>query len=239
MGIFTKRLKPDDAISRISNAMDEIMSLRRLLDATPKEEEYKSDWEANREYAHKHLLDAWSSLGAALTGLQGLQHRPTRAEESLANHATVEMQQRELQALRVENRWEDAWRLAQACTATTAMAAAQHALRVKSRLGDALRLAQVRAATTAMVAAQHALRVKSRLEDAWRLAQVRAMTTAMVATQNAQLQIQDGEPLAHKLRRAVMGAVHPDKAADAAEREWRTRICQTLFPEIDRVMKGP
>jgi hypothetical protein len=35
-----------------------------------------------------------------------------------------------------------------------------------------------------------------------------------------------------------MWAVHPDRAADAAERKWRTQLCQTLFPEMDRAMDG-
>jgi hypothetical protein len=47
-----------------------------------------------------------------------------------------------------------------------------------------------------------------------------------------------GEELARKLRLVVMWAVHPDRAADAAERKWRTQLCQTLFPEIDRAMDG-
>lgn len=46
------------------------------------------------------------------------------------------------------------------------------------------------------------------------------------------------EAVATKVRRIVMGAVHPDNAADDAEREWRTKLCQTLFPELDRVTTG-
>jgi hypothetical protein len=42
----------------------------------------------------------------------------------------------------------------------------------------------------------------------------------------------------HRLRRAVMGALHPDKAGSAAEGAWRTALCQTLFPEIDRILGG-
>jgi hypothetical protein len=45
----------------------------------------------------------------------------------------------------------------------------------------------------------------------------------------------DGQ-LAQKLRRAVIQAVHPDKTTDAAEGEWRTKLCQTLLPEIDRLL---
>jgi hypothetical protein len=42
--------------------------------------------------------------------------------------------------------------------------------------------------------------------------------------------------LAQRVRRAVMSNVHPDNVADPAEREWRTRLCQDLFPEIDRII---
>ncbi len=45
-----------------------------------------------------------------------------------------------------------------------------------------------------------------------------------------------GLALAQKVRRAVMSSVHPDNASDPAEREWRTRLCQDLFPELDRIM---
>ena len=44
--------------------------------------------------------------------------------------------------------------------------------------------------------------------------------------------------LAKKVRRAVVNAIHPDRASDGAEREWRTRICQSLFPQIDHIMNG-
>ena len=48
----------------------------------------------------------------------------------------------------------------------------------------------------------------------------------------------DSAELVLKLRRVVMSAVHPDKAANIAESEWRTRLCQTLFPEIDRLIRS-
>jgi hypothetical protein len=35
-----------------------------------------------------------------------------------------------------------------------------------------------------------------------------------------------------------MSALHPDKAVNAAEGAWRTSLCQTLFPEIDRIIAG-
>jgi len=36
MGLFTKRLTSNDSIERISNAMNELMIIRNVLDATPK-----------------------------------------------------------------------------------------------------------------------------------------------------------------------------------------------------------
>lgn len=176
MALFTKRPTPGDSIERISNAMNEVEAIRDLLDGTPKGRDYKADWDANRKYAHRHLSEAWDSLGAALNGLGLNQHLPTRDEQV---DATVEMQRKHLAALRAE--------------------------------------------------------VK-RLEGALALAEARAAAAEVVATQHAKPWPQEGEELARRVRRAVMSAVHPDKAADAAEGEWRTKLCQTLFPEIDHVM---
>ena len=106
MALFTKRSTPDDYIKRISNAMHEVEDLRDLLDATPKAKD-KADWDANREYAHGHLSEAWSSLGAALNGLILSQRRPTRDEQV---DATVEMQRKHPGALRAEvKRWRMPW----------------------------------------------------------------------------------------------------------------------------------
>ncbi len=176
MGVFTKRSTPNDCIERISNAMNEVMVIRDILDATPKGKDYKADWDADRKYAHEHLSEAWGSLGAALSGLMTSQRQPTRDKQA---DATVETQRRHLIALRAE---------------------------VK-RLQGALALAEAHAAGIEMATAQHTLP-------------------------------QGGEELALRVQRAVMGAVHPDRAADAAEEEWRTRLCQTLFPEIDLIMRN-
>ncbi len=176
MGVFTKRPTPSDCISRISNAMDEMLAIRDLLDATHRGKEYKADWDANRKYARGHLSEAWSSLGAALNGLSLSRRQPTRDEEV---DATVEMQRRHLVALRAE--------------------------------------------------------VK-RLEGALVLAEARAAAAGAVAGQPPQPP-RESDELAQRVRRVVMSTVHPDKAADVAEGEWRTRLCQTLFPEIDRLMK--
>jgi hypothetical protein len=56
--------------------------------------------------------------------------------------------------------------------------------------------------------------------------------------QQSALNAPEAKELAHRVRRIVIGSIHPDKAADSVEREWRTKICQNLFPEIDRVMNG-
>jgi len=74
-----------------------------------------------------------------------------------------------------------------------------------------------------------------RLKEALTMAEMRTTAAEMAAARHTQPQ--EGEDLAHKVRRAVMSAVHPDKAVDAAEGKWRTRLCQTLFPEIDRIVK--
>ncbi len=74
-----------------------------------------------------------------------------------------------------------------------------------------------------------------RLKEALAMAETHAAVAERIAAQRAQPQ--ENSELAHKVRRVVMSAVHPDKAMDAAEGRWRTRLCQTLFPEIDRVMK--
>jgi hypothetical protein len=177
VALFSKRPTPSDCIERISNAMDEVVAIRGMLDAASKGKDYKADWDANRKYAHEHLAEAWSSLGAALNGLCLSKREPTRDEQV---DATVELQKRHLIALRAE---------------------------VK-RLEGALTLAEARAAA------------------------------AEVAVQHAQPHPEENQDLSHKLRRVVMSAIHPDKAADAAEGEWRTKLCQTLFPEIDRVVNG-
>ncbi len=111
MGLFTKRLTSNDSIERISNAMNELMTIRDVLDATPKTKEYKADWDANRKYAHEHLSEAWDSLGAALNGLMTSQRRPTRDEQA---DATAETQRKHLVALRAEvKRLESALALAE------------------------------------------------------------------------------------------------------------------------------
>ncbi|MBS0638445.1 MAG: hypothetical protein U1E70_24580 [Acetobacteraceae bacterium] len=46
------------------------------------------------------------------------------------------------------------------------------------------------------------------------------------------------EEMAQRLRRVLMGALHPDKAGSAAESAWRTGLCQSVFPEIDRIVGG-
>ncbi len=160
MALFTNRRRPVDCIDRISNAMNEAMAIRDMLETAPKAREYRWDWDANCKHADQHLSEACSSLGAALTGLMINRHQPTRGTEL-------------------------------------------------KRLATALAVAEARAAAVEMAAAQHPAPPEPPEEE-----------------------------LAHRVRRIVMGAVHPDNAADAAEREWRTKLCQTLFPEIDRVMKG-
>ncbi len=63
MALFTKRPTPGDCIERISNAMNEGEVIRDLLDPTPKGRDYKADWDANREYAQRHLSEAWGQPG--------------------------------------------------------------------------------------------------------------------------------------------------------------------------------
>jgi hypothetical protein len=70
------------------------------------------------------------------------------------------------------------------------------------------------------------------LEAEWLDAEKRAAAAEALASQ------QGGEETARRVRRLVMSEAHPDKATNAAELEWRTRLCQTLFPQIDRIMSG-
>jgi hypothetical protein len=77
-----------------------------------------------------------------------------------------------------------------------------------------------------------------RLAESLAVAEARAAAAEADIAQRAAAKPRGGEELARKLRLVVMWAVHPDRAADAAERKWRTRLCQTLFPEIDRAMDG-
>ena len=74
-----------------------------------------------------------------------------------------------------------------------------------------------------------------RLESALALARADAQSSASYA---ANAPMNGSEDMAQRLRRHVMGALHPDRAADAAEGVWRTTLCQTLFPEIDRIISG-
>ena len=72
-----------------------------------------------------------------------------------------------------------------------------------------------------------------------------ALTSAEARTAAAEselAQLAAGRPLgndgsADKVRRVVMWAIHPDLAADASERQWRTRLFQTMMPEIDKAMR--
>ena len=92
--------------------MHEADDIRDLLDATAKGNKYEADWDANRKYAHTHLIDAGMSLGAAFNGLLISQRRPTRDEQT---DATVETQRKHLAALRAEvKRLENALVLAEA-----------------------------------------------------------------------------------------------------------------------------
>jgi septal ring factor EnvC (AmiA/AmiB activator) len=77
-----------------------------------------------------------------------------------------------------------------------------------------------------------------RLAGALAVAETRAAAVEAEMAQRAPSSPRGGEELARKLRLVVMWAVHPDRAADAAERKWRTQLCQTLFPEMDRAMDG-
>jgi hypothetical protein len=174
VSLFAKRSTPSDCMLRISNAMKELELIRDLIDTTPKGKDYPADWDANRDYADRHLNEAWSSLGAALHGLVMSGRRPTRDEAE-----TVAGKQGKLvEALCAE---------------------------VK-RLDGVAALAEARAAAAEAVVARHAQ--------------------------------SGGGDAALRLRRIVMGAVHPDKARSAAEGEWRTRLCQTLFSEMDQVVRS-
>jgi hypothetical protein len=124
VALFTKRTTPGDCITRIGNAMDEVMAIREMLDATPKGKRYKADWDDNRKYAHAHLSEAWDSLGAALHELGFNQHRPTRDEQA---EATVEMQRKYLHALQAEVKClEGALALVGARAAATEAVAVEH-----------------------------------------------------------------------------------------------------------------
>jgi hypothetical protein len=71
------------------------------------------------------------------------------------------------------------------------------------------------------------------LEDALAQAQVHPAVSGDAAPRQHEYH---GLALAQQVRRVVMSSVHPDNAADPTERKWRTRLCQDLFPEIDRIM---
>lgn len=70
------------------------------------------------------------------------------------------------------------------------------------------------------------------------LARIRHLERVLQRGQTAYAQPKQTENpgLAKKMHRAVVNAIHPDRATDAAEREWRTKVCQSLFPQIDHIM---
>ena len=79
---------------------------------------------------------------------------------------------------------------------------------------------------------KEALRLQLALTSAEKqLAVTEAKNAGLIATQP-----RTGEDLAVRVRRVVLWAIHPDRAAGQAERQWCTALCQTLLPEIDRVM---
>jgi uncharacterized small protein (DUF1192 family) len=164
-----KSQTPDDCIVRISTAMDEMVAIRDMMEATPKGKAYRADWETNRSVACDHLSDAWDSVSWALNAVARSQHHMTRDEQV---EIEVETHLKHLATLSTE----------------------------VERLKAALAAADARAAAAEALALE-------------------------------------GER-AQRVRRVVMSVVHPDKAADHAEGVWRTKLCQTLFPEIDRVMNG-
>jgi hypothetical protein len=102
MGIFGRHLTPKDCIERISNAMNELESIRTCCTTTPKGTEYKADWDANRKYAEGHLTEAWLSLGWALNGLECSNRLPTHEERIVALTSEVNRLENALAAAEAE-----------------------------------------------------------------------------------------------------------------------------------------
>jgi hypothetical protein len=75
-----------------------------------------------------------------------------------------------------------------------------------------------------------------RLRSAVDAAETRAATAEAARARGTVSQPRAGKELADGVRRVVMWAVHPDRAANAEERQWRTKLCQTLFPEMDKAI---
>jgi chromosome segregation ATPase len=76
----------------------------------------------------------------------------------------------------------------------------------------------------------------NRLQQALAVAEARLAATEAKMAELVATQPRAGEDLATRVRRVVIWAIHPDRAANPAEREWCTALCQTLLPEIDRAM---
>ena len=76
-----------------------------------------------------------------------------------------------------------------------------------------------------------------RLQGALEAAEERATTAERTLGEQPRAAQADASTLLSRLRRTVAIAAHPDKAGSAPEREWRTRLCQHLFPELDRVVR--
>jgi hypothetical protein len=79
----------------------------------------------------------------------------------------------------------------------------------------------------------------TRLHEALASARARAGTAESELAQLVAGRSPIGDETAGKVRRVVVWAVHPDLAVDALERQWRTRLFQTMMPEIDKVMRRP
>lgn len=77
----------------------------------------------------------------------------------------------------------------------------------------------------------------NRLQSDVSYAQARAAAAEAELARCANPQAGSTERQADALRRIVLWAVHPDQAVDASERKWRTKLFQTLMPEMDKAMK--
>src|SRR5690349_17039861 len=66
-----------------------------------------------------------------------------------------------------------------------------------------------------------------------------ALAGARAAAVQASLRSQQVDDRANRLRKLIMNALHLDQADAAEGGEWRMKLCETLLPEIERVMSGP
>lgn len=207
-----------------------------MLDATPQRKNYEEDWDSNRKYAQAHLLEVWGSLNAAGHGLAlDCDRCPTHREQrdtDVRRRIVLEAEINRLkEALAVAEANSVNWT---ACYQTVGEALQAIFTKADERAKPYQELDWVVLFQRMSPEDVEALRQDAALAEADVKFLKDAFGRYMQARSGANPP--DAKELANRVRRIVIGSIHPDTAADPAEREWRTKICQTLFPEIDRVM---